>query len=263
MLNKSKSEKLQVALKLYHKKYLSTGMTELDESGTRILINSFLTDVLGYASLTEVKTEYMIKGTYADYVVQCGGIRHFLVEVKALSFALSDKHLRQAVNYGANEGIEWALLTNGKSFDLYKILFNKPIESVKVFSFDISDTAQLKKCIDIIQFLHRDSVMNKGLDLLWSKTMALDPCHVAGLLYSDTVINHIRKSLKDKFKSSFTPEEVVAAIERLICEPIKMESVKPEVKHIEEEKMEPIKSKEDEDDKDDWGGIPAFLRRKK
>jgi hypothetical protein len=34
--------------------------------------------------------------------------------VKALSFDLSEKHLRQTINYGANEGIEFALLTNGK-----------------------------------------------------------------------------------------------------------------------------------------------------
>ncbi len=34
------------------------------------MINSFLTDILNYLSIEEVKTEYMIKGTYADYVVQ-------------------------------------------------------------------------------------------------------------------------------------------------------------------------------------------------
>ena len=108
------------------------------------MINFFLTDVLGFQALDEVKTEYMIKGTYADYVVQLNGIRHFLVEVKAYSLELSEKHLRQTVNYGANEGIEWALLTNGRSFDFYKILFNKPIESRKVFSIDLTNVSNYK-----------------------------------------------------------------------------------------------------------------------
>jgi len=76
----------------------------------------------------------MIKGTYADYVIQIKGVRYFLVEVKSLSLELSEKHLRQAINYGANEGIEWALLTNGRQFELYRVLFNKPIEGKKVFS---------------------------------------------------------------------------------------------------------------------------------
>jgi hypothetical protein len=94
MLTASKKSKLQVALKAYSKKYLHGKMTELDESGTRLMINTFLTDVLGFVPIEEVKTEYMIRGTYADYVVQTKGERQFLVEVKALSFNLSDKHLR-------------------------------------------------------------------------------------------------------------------------------------------------------------------------
>src|SRR5436190_15526888 len=122
MLTKSKKTKLFGQLKSYNKQFLRSKREELDESGTRLMINSFLTDVLGYIAIEEVKTEYMIRGTYADYVIQTKGVRHFLVEVKSLSLALSDKHLRQAINYGANEGIEWAMLTNGKCFEFYKIL---------------------------------------------------------------------------------------------------------------------------------------------
>ena len=110
--------KLLSALKLYKKRYIDS-YTELDESGTRLMVNSFLSEILGFTPIEEIKTEYMIKGTYADYMIQTGGIRHFLVEVKALSLELSDKHLRQTINYGANEGIEWALLTNGRSCDFY------------------------------------------------------------------------------------------------------------------------------------------------
>src|SRR6185436_14110172 len=127
MLSPTKKAKMLNALKVYKKKFLDRNLTELDESGTRLMINSFLSEVLGYLPIEEIKTEYMIKGTYADYVIQVNGFRHFLVEVKALSFQLSDKHLRQTINYGANEGIEWALLTNGRSFDFYKIIFDQPI----------------------------------------------------------------------------------------------------------------------------------------
>ena len=122
MLTKSKQRQLLASLKEYHRQYLKKLNPELDESGTRIMINSFLTDVLGFEPIVEVRTEYLIKGTYADYVVQLKEVRHFLVEVKALGIELSEKHLRQSVNYGANEGIEWALLTNGKQFGFSKII---------------------------------------------------------------------------------------------------------------------------------------------
>jgi hypothetical protein len=233
MLTPTKKVKLLDSLKKYSKKYLHGKLTELDESGTRLMINAFLSDVLGYAPIEEIKTEYMIKGTYADYVVQLKGIRHFLVEVKALSLNLSEAHLRQAINYGANEGIEWALLTNGKCFDFYKIIFGKPIESRKVFSFDFSDAAQLKKSVELVQFLHKDSVTTKGLEMLWNKCIALDPANVAGFLYTDNVINFIKKSLKEKYKHKFEDNEIKTSIDKIVFEAIKLD----QIKHIKVKKI--------------------------
>lgn len=238
MLTASKKTKLLNALKAYSKKFLQGKVTELDESGTRLMVNAFLTDVLGFIPIEEVKTEYMIRGTYADYVIQTKDVRQFLVEVKALSFGLSDKHLRQAINYGANEGIEWALLTNGKCFDFYKILFNKPIESRKVFSIDLSDPSHLKNCAEVIQYIHKDSITNKGLPSLWNKTCALDPLNVAGLLFAQPVTNFIKRTLKKKYKSKFSDDEIQASINRIILEPIPLESVKP-TKIKKERKKEP------------------------
>jgi hypothetical protein len=236
MLNSNKKKKIEEGLKKYAKKYLNGKLTELDESGTRLMINDFLSDVLGYIPIEEIKTEYMIKGTYADYVIQLKGVRHFLVEVKALSLTLSESHLRQAVNYGANEGIEWALLTNGRCFDFYKIIFNKPIESRKIFSIDLSDPKQLKESSELIQYLHKDAVVSNGLSMLWNKCIALDPATVAGFLYTPNVINFIKKSLKEKFKHKFTDEEIKSSIDKIVYEAINLE----EIKHV---KIKKVKAK--------------------
>ena len=48
------------------------------------MINSFLTDVLNYAELDDIKTEFSIKGTYADYVIQLDKKRQIVIEVKAI-----------------------------------------------------------------------------------------------------------------------------------------------------------------------------------
>lgn len=226
MLPAGKKSKMVSALKDYKKKFLNSKVVDLDESGTRLMINSFLTDILCYLSLEEVKTEYMIKGTYADYVVQLKGVRHFLVEVKALSLSLSDKHLRQAINYGANEGIEWALLTNGRHFELYKILFQKPIDSKLVLSVDLSSDINPKKIIEHLQFLHKDAVNKKGLTLLWNKHEALDPTTLAGLLYSKPVTNFIKKEIKKKFKTKVDDAEITTAVNSLVTQAINLDDVK-------------------------------------
>jgi hypothetical protein len=214
------------AIKDYRKKFLSNNIKELDESGTRILINFFLTEVLGYLSIEEVKTEYMIKGTYADYVVQTNKARHFLVEVKALSFTLTDKHLRQAIEYGANEGIDWALLTNGRNFEFYRIIFGKPIEHKKVLSFDLSNADSLKRSFEDIEFMHKDSVAKKSLANLWNKCSALDPLTLAGLMYNNSVVSFVKRELKSKYKAKFEDDEVREAIGKLISQPINLDLVK-------------------------------------
>lgn len=226
MLTPAKKRKLTIALKDYRKKYLGKKFANLDESGTRLMVNTFLTEVLGFISIEEIKTEYMIRGTYADYMIQIEGKRYFLVEVKALSINLSDKHLRQAINYGANEGIEWVLLTNGRIFEFYKILFNKPIESKQIFSIDLNETRQLNSQVEILQYLYRESILKKRLDILWNKYLALETTNIAGLLYTKTVINFLKRELKKKFKNRFDDNEIVEALNTLLINKIDIENVK-------------------------------------
>ena len=226
MLTNSKKQKLLASLKAFQKQYFSKNLADLDESGTRLLVNELLTNVLGYQTIEEIKTEYMIRGTYADYVIQTKGKRNFLIEVKALSFELSDKHLRQAINYGANEGIDFALLTNGREFQFYKILFNKPIESRLVLKFDLSDRTQLKETAEALHHLHRDAVVDKSLDLLWNRFTALDVHTIAGLLFNTKVTNFLKKELKTKFKNKFDEKEIKEALMNMICIPVNLEKVR-------------------------------------
>jgi hypothetical protein len=227
MLTSAKKSKLLASLKSYKKKFLDLKLSELDESGTRLMINHFLADVLGFQPIEEIKTEYMIKGTYADYVVQIGGMRHFLVEVKALSFDLSEKHLRQTINYGANEGIEWALLTNGRNFDFYRIIFDKPIDARKIFSIDLSDTSVVKTSAEQLQYLHRDAIVKKSLKLLWNKCEALHPENVAGIIYSKEVINVIRRLIKGKYGEKCVESDILKSLHRIVCEKFDPETIKP------------------------------------
>ncbi|GHN03193.1 hypothetical protein WSM22_46820 [Cytophagales bacterium WSM2-2] len=227
MITASKSDKMLLALKDYKKRYLTKNIADLDESGTRIMINNFLTSILGYLELEEIKTEYMIKGTYADYIVQIGGKRHFLVEVKAFSIDLSDKHLRQAVNYGANEGIEWAILTNGRQFQLYKIIFEKPIGEKLVFEIDFeSEEFSAKDALEQLVYLHKEAVIKKSLADLWSRHSALDPLNIAGLLFSPQVVAFLKKELKSKYDSKFEDDEIIESLNEVVCGEIPMEKLK-------------------------------------
>lgn len=227
MINSTKAEKMLAAIKDYRKKYISKNMTDLDESGTRIMINNFLTSILGYQELEEIKTEFMIKGTYADYMVQINGKRHFLIEVKAFSLELSDKHLRQAVNYGANEGIEWALLTNGRQFQFYKILFEKPISERLIFSVDFtSEDFTVKEAQQLLEYFHKDAVLKNSLAALWSRYTAVEPAGLASMLFSPHVITFIKKELRAKHDIKFEDDEIIEALTQVVCTSIPVEKLK-------------------------------------
>jgi hypothetical protein len=227
MISSSKSEKMLLALKDYKKRYLTKNLSDLDESGTRIMINTFLTTILGYQELEEIKTEFMIKGTYADYIVQTGGKRHFLVEVKAFSIDLSDKHLRQAVNYGANEGIEWAVLTNGRHFQFYKILFEKPITEKLVLEVDFSsEEYHVKDALPLLTYFHKDAIVKDSLDSLWARYAALEPVGLAGLLFSPHVVTFLKKELRAKYDTKFEDEDILEALTEVVCAEIPLEKLK-------------------------------------
>jgi hypothetical protein len=226
MLSTAKQSKFIASIKDYKKKFLDKPLGDLDESGTRLLINHFLTEMLGYETLSEVKTEYMIKGTYADYVIQIGGKRHFLVEVKALSLNLSSNHLRQSINYGANEGIDFVLLTNGKIFELYKVLFEKPISHELIFSLNLSDLSNIKIIADQLQYLHKDAVLKKGLETLWDRHSALSPKNLSKLLFSSEVVSFLQKELKKKHNIKFEEINIQNAVKKIAMESLIIDDFK-------------------------------------
>jgi len=209
----------------YSKKYLNKKYAELDESATRIMVNNFLTEILGYAELEEIKTEYQVRGEYADYVIQVDRKKCFVVEVKAIQLDLSDHHLRQAVSYAANEGIDWILLTNGKNYSLYKVIFSKPIESKKVFSFDLSNPKELKDSVEYLVYLTKKSIIKDELNDFWKRFQALEPVCLCKNLYSMEIVKFLKKVLKKTTGLSFNDNDILESINTIIK--TKIESEKP------------------------------------
>ncbi len=205
-------------LKDYRHRYLLKDTSTLDESATRILVNHLLTNVFGYEELEEVKTEYEIKGSYADYVVQLKRNKCFVVEVKSIGINLNEGHIRQTIGYAANEGIDWAVLTNGRQIELYRIIFKKPINTVKLFSFQLDDIKQIPIAAKQLVYLTKHSILKGELEQYWKKSTALSPESLAKALYSEDIAKLLRKTLKQDTGISFSSEEILIALQLVILE---------------------------------------------
>lgn len=232
-------ERLLSNLKDYRRKYLIKKYETLDESATRLMVNYFLIDILGYTQLDEVKTEYAIKGTYADYVIQIARKKWFIVEVKSIQIDLSENHLRQALSYAANEGIDWVILTNGKEFELYKVIFSKPISHKKLFSFNLSNLGELKEAASYFYYLTKASIVKKEIEDFWTRFQALEPKNLAKLLYLPEIVSILRRKLKINTGINFSEEDVIDSIYQVVV--LKVESSKPRVKSkVEPKAVKPV-----------------------
>lgn len=209
---------LQKKLREYRRKYLTKDLKNLDESATRILVNHLLSQVLGYEELVDIQTEYEIKGSYADYIIQLKRNKVFVVEVKAASVNLNEGHIRQTVGYAANEGIDWAVLTNGRQIELYRIVFAKPINVVKLFSYNLDDAKQLPAAAKQLVFLTKHSIQKRELENYWKRTTALSPESLARELYSVEVAKLLRRCLKKDTKINFPVDDILVALQLVILE---------------------------------------------
>jgi hypothetical protein len=215
-------------LKDYKRKYLRKEFSTLDESATRIMTNNFLTEILGYQELEEIKTEYRIRSEYADYVIQLKRKKHFVVEVKSIDIDLSDKHLRQSLSYAANEGIDWILLLNGRQVQLYRVNFGKPVTTTLIYKLDLMDSEDFKKCPTLLWYLTKKAVERGELETFWKKTNALNPVNLAKLLYSEEIVKRLRNDLKEQTGIYFQIEDVAESLREIITE--KVEFPKPRLR---------------------------------
>lgn len=221
---------LREQLKMYKRRYLRKEFSTLNEADTRIMTNSFLTEILGYRELEEIKTEYRIKSEYADYVIQLKRKKHFVVEVKSIELDLDEKHLRQSLLYAANEGIDWILLLNGREVQLYRVNFSKPISTTLIFKIDFMNSDDLKKAPELLWNLTKRAIERGELEDFWKRTNALNPTNLAKLLYSEEIVKRLRNDLKEQTGIYFQMEDVATSLCQIIVDEVEFPKPRLRVK---------------------------------
>lgn len=236
MATENQLKLLKEQLKVYKRKYLRKEFKTLNEADTRIMTNSFLTEILGYRELEEIKTEYRIKSEYADYVIQLKRKKHFVVEVKSIELDLSEKHLRQSLAYAANEGVDWILLLNGREIQLYRVNFGKPITTTLIFKVDLMNNGDLKKAPELLWNLTKRAIEKGELESFWKRTNALEPVNLAKLIYSEEIVRRLRNDLKEQTGIYFQIEDVAKSLAQIISEKVEFPKPRLRVKKVESSK---------------------------
>jgi hypothetical protein len=102
-----------------------------------MIVTDVLAEIFGYDKYSEVTRELCIRGTFCDLATRIDGKFQMIIEVKAIGIELKDGHVKQAVDYAANQGLEWVALTNGNLWRVFRVIFAKPIDAELVLDIDL------------------------------------------------------------------------------------------------------------------------------
>lgn len=116
----------------------------------------------------DIEHEYTCKGGGAvDIALMLDDKPRVMVEAKAYSLGASpsaaDKNALQAISYGAAEGVEWCLLTNGGKYELYNTTVSLPLDEKLLLAVDVMSGSP-DEAAERLALLGIDSVRNGQLD---------------------------------------------------------------------------------------------------
>lgn len=196
-ISKKVVERIVVQMKKYQAILTDAKDRDVSESDTVVIIADLLADVLGYKKYLEITTEFAIRGSYVDLSVRIGDVIRFLLEVKAVGSALKDAHIKQAVDYGANQGAEWVILTNGIDWHIYKIQYRQPIDKTLIYEFDfLKVNPRNSQIIECLGNLSREGFTQSSMASFCLKQQATSRFSLAAILLSAPILQALKRELK-------------------------------------------------------------------
>lgn len=186
---------------------------DVAEADTVTLVKDMLADLFGYDKYNELTSEQQIRGTFCDLAVKIDGNIRYLIEVKAAALELNESHLKQALNYGVNQGIEWVMLTNGIVWKTYRIKFGQPYEWEEVTSFDIMQVnPKSEDDLSRLFLLCREAIQSDALEEYHEQIKTLNKFTIAQIVLSESVSGAIRREMRRLFPDVRTESEQIKSI---------------------------------------------------
>lgn len=190
-------ERLTAGLKRFQPILSNSKARDDGEADTVMIVTDMLADVFGYDKYSEVTAEYAIRGTYCDLATKLEGTLQALIEVKAIGLELKDQHVKQAVDYAANQGVDWVVLTNGTHWRVYNVIFGKPIDQELVIEIDMCAlNPKSSSDLETLYLFCKEGWVKSVLGDYQLQKQALSRFFLGALILSDSVLEVIRRELR-------------------------------------------------------------------
>lgn len=190
-------ERLVAGIKRYQPILDSARTRDVGETDTVTIVKDMLADVFGYDKYSELTSEYAIRGTYCDLAIKLDGKLTTLIEVKAIGIELKDSHIKQAVDYAANQGVDWVLLTTGIRWCVYHVFFTKPIQHELVVDIDFGKcNHRMDADLEHLYLWCKEGWQRSALGDYHAQKQALSRYFLSAIVLSDPGLDVIRRELR-------------------------------------------------------------------
>lgn len=194
---KKVAERLVAGIKRYQPVLAAAKARDVGEADTVTIIKDMLADVFGYDKYSDVTSEHAIRGTYCDLAIKAEGQLQTLIEVKAIGIDLKDQHVKQAIDYAANQGVDWVLLTNGVVWRVYHLIFAKPIDQELVLEIDFCAlNPRSEGDVELLFLWCKEGWQRSVLGEYHIQKQALSRFFVGAMLQTQPVLDVIRRELR-------------------------------------------------------------------
>ena len=202
-----------------------TSKQSQNETDVQFINRLFLSGKEPFEVKLSLTFEGSLSGNLFESIVSCFPVHNSAVERDIVG---EGEHLQKACESWLDANLRWVDNSGEVKRDLlYKVLFEKPISHELIFSLNLSELSNLKIIADQLQYLHKDEVLKKGLDVLWDRHSALSPKNLSKLLFSDEVVRFLKKELKKKYNIKFDEVIIENAVKRIAMESVIIEDFKP------------------------------------
>jgi predicted type IV restriction endonuclease len=190
-------ERVVAGIKKYQPILTSAKSRDVNESDTVTIVKDMLADVFGFDKYSEITSEYAIRGTFVDLAIKLNGQVQMLIEVKAIGLDPKESFIKQAVDYGVNQGVDWVVLTNGISWQVYMVYFNKPIDKEMVFELNIlninpKDIGDNDRSL----LITKEGLEKSLLGEYDAQRQALSRYFIGQMMLTDSVLEVVRRELR-------------------------------------------------------------------
>jgi predicted type IV restriction endonuclease len=199
-----------------------------NESDTVAVITDMLSDAFGWQKYVDVTSELRIKGQFCDLVLRSADRMVAILEAKSINTKLSRSHLYQAVSYAANQGVDWIILTNGRHWELYRLIIGKPLDQQLIAEFDATDVALQDtdlQDMDAPWLLCKEAFERGALQEVFERISAINGTSLAQFVLSSSVLKRLRLEIRDNTDFNVSVEE----IRHLLCKSVLRPEVVPQV----------------------------------